>query len=298
MRLDILAALIALVMWIGGGSWYWVCNVKGHCDELPGAETEVVDSATSPEPEESAMPGFSVGSEGKKLFLRMDPLLSKAGSSDLSLTPGLEDALDSLQMSLISEPGAFLEIIGNYAQGMEGESSSVALDRAKALGQIMVGKGLDAGRLVYSYGATEWMSQADSMVYAATVNILPAEEETEESLAGLFDPNNQYFDFGATNLPVSPEFREYCGKVIRYLRAHSGARLMVTGHTDNVGSSDRNREVGLGRAQTVADVLKGFGVNEEQMLVSSEGMDSPIASNDTEEGRAQNRRVEIRLRAE
>lgn len=298
MRLDILAAIIALVMWIGGGSWYWVCNVKEHCDELPGATTEVVDEPATADPQEEQIPGFSVGEAGNKLFLRIDPLLSKAGSSDLALTPGLESALDSLNMRLNDEPGSFLEIIGNYFDGMDGESSGLALERAKALGSLMIEKGLDAGRLVYSYGSTEWMSAADSMVNAASVNILPAEEETEESLTGLFDPNNQYFDFGVTNLPVSEEFRTYCSKVIRYLRAHEGARLTVTGHTDNVGSADRNREVGLGRAQTVADVLKGFGVPEAQMAVSSEGMDSPIADNSTEEGRAQNRRVEIRLEAE
>lgn len=298
MRLDILAAIIALVMWIGGGSWYWVCKVKEHCDELPGATTEVVDEPIAEEPEEVQIPGFSVGEEGNKLFLRMDLLLSKAGSSELALTPGLESALDSLQQKLSSEPGSFLEIIGNYFDGMEGETSGLALERAKALGSLLIGKGLDAKRLIYSYGATSWMTSVDSMVQSASVNILPAEEESEESLAGLFEPNNQYFDFGVTNLPVSEEFRAYCGKVIRYLRAHEDARLTVTGHTDNVGSADRNREVGLGRAQTVAEVLKGFGVPESQMTVSSEGMDSPIADNATEEGRAQNRRVEIRLVAE
>lgn len=296
MRLDIIATAAALLLWIGGGSWYWVCKVKEHCDELSGNKTEVVEElSTVTEPATPSMPGFHVGAEGEKLFLRMDPMLSKVGSADLALTPSLESALDSLNGYMNTNGGSFLEIIGNYFDGMEGEDAQLGLERAKALGQILVQKGIDPARVVYSYDGTSFISLADSMVNAVSVNILPGEEESEEDLASLFEPNNQYFDFGVTNLPVTPEFRSYCGKVIRYLRSHPDASLSVTGHTDNVGSPSRNKEVGLGRAQTVAGVLAGFGVSREQMNVSSEGMARPIADNNTEEGRAKNRRVEIRL---
>lgn len=293
MRLDIIAAAAALLLWIGGGSWYWVCKVKEHCDELPGNTTEVVDEPTTSS--DPAMPGFYVGSAGERLFLRLDPMLSKVGSADLALTPSLESALDSLNLHMSSNSGSFLEIIGNYLDGVEGEDSQLALERAKALGRILIQKGMDPARIVYSYDGTSFISLADSMVNAVSVNILPAEEENEADLADLFEPNNQYFDFGVTNLPVTPEFRSYCGKVIQYLRSHPDASLSVTGHTDNVGSPARNKEVGLGRAQTVAGVLAGFGVSHEQMNVSSEGMARPIADNTTDEGRAKNRRVEIRL---
>lgn len=296
MRLDIIAAAAALLLWIGGGSWYWVCKVKEHCDELPGNTTEVVEEpSTVTAPATPSMPGFHVGAEGEKLFLRMDPMLSKVGSADLALTPSLESALDSLNGYMNTNGGSFLEIIGNYFDGMEGEDAQLGLERAKSLGQILVQKGIDPARLVYSYDGTSFISLADSMVNAVSVNILPGEAESEEDLSSLFEPNNQYFDFGVTNLPVTPEFRSYCGKVIRYLRAHPDASLNVTGHTDNVGSASGNKKVGLGRAQTVAGVLEGFGVSPGQMAISSEGMAKPIADNDTEEGRAKNRRVEIRL---
>lgn len=295
MRLDIIATATALLLWIGGGSWYWVCKVKEHCDELPGNRTEVVEAAPAPSATAPSMPGFHVGSAGEKLFLRMDPMLSKVGSANLALTASLESALDSLYGHMNSNSGSFLEIIGNYFDGMDGENAQLALERAKALGKILIQKGMDPARLVYSYDGTSFISLTDSMVNAVSVNILPGEEESESELASLFEPNNQYFDFGVTNLPVTPEFRSYCGKVIRYLRSHPDASLSVTGHTDNVGSPTRNKEVGLGRAQTVSGVLAGFGVSSEQMNVSSEGMARPIADNNTEEGRAKNRRVEIRL---
>lgn len=293
MRLDILAAAAALLLWIGGGSWYWVCKVKEHCDELPGNTPELVETPAAPE--EPAMPGFHVGAEGEKLFLRMDPLLSKVGTKELTMTSGLESALDSLSGYLGSNTTSYLEIIGNYFDGMEGEDSQLALERAKALGRMMIQKGVDPSRLVYSYDGTSFISMADSMVSAASLNILPAQEEDPAALGDLFEPHNQYFDFGATNLPVTPEFRAYCGEVILYLRSHPDATLNVTGHTDNVGSASGNKKVGLDRAQTVAGVLEGFGVSAEQMNISSEGMAKPIADNDTEEGRAKNRRVEIRL---
>jgi len=109
MRLDIIATVAALLLWIGGGSWYWVCKVKEHCDELSGNTTEIIQEPAAPTAPE--MPGFHVGKKGEKLFLRMDPLLSKIGSADLALTPSLESALDSLSGHMNSNSGSFLEII-------------------------------------------------------------------------------------------------------------------------------------------------------------------------------------------
>ncbi|MDP5169704.1 MAG: OmpA family protein [Bacteroidia bacterium] len=293
MRLDILAAAAALLLWIGGGSWYWTCKVKGHCDEISASPVAI----PTPEPTSlpSTEPGFFVEAEGEKLFLRMDALYSKIGSSDLEITPSLQEALDSLGAYMTSHEGAFLEITGKYLNGVDGESSQLALNRAKALGMMMIGKGLTDDRLVYSYASSGYAFAADSLLPAASAKILPPREEATEVIAELLEPRNLYFDFGKTDLPIEDSFRTYCGEVIRYLRAHPEAAITVTGHTDNKGNAARNKEIGMGRAETVSAVLASFGVPSSQLKASSEGMARPIADNATEEGRALNRRVEVRL---
>jgi len=67
------------------------------------------------------------------------------------------------------------------------------------------------------------------------------------------------------------------------------------GHSDSEGTVAHNEELSLRRAEAVRDLLASRGVNPRQMLVIGVGAARPIASNATEEGRAENRRVEIHI---
>ena len=70
-------------------------------------------------------------------------------------------------------------------------------------------------------------------------------------------------------------------------------RIVVTGHTDAVGQADANLDLSRRRAKAVADYLTASGVAPERIEVVGLGQTKPIASNDTEEGRAMNRRIEF-----
>ncbi len=72
----------------------------------------------------------------------------------------------------------------------------------------------------------------------------------------------------------------------------------VEGHTDNTGSAETNRVLSLARANSVRDYLVGQGVEGGRISVVGLGPDQPVASNDTSQGRARNRRVEIILTGE
>lgn len=79
----------------------------------------------------------------------------------------------------------------------------------------------------------------------------------------------------------------------RNLVAYPNSKIQVVGHTDNTGSAAYNAELSLRRATAVAQVLMNSGVPASRIVTKGKGMDSPIASNSTPEGRAKNRRVEI-----
>ena len=72
--------------------------------------------------------------------------------------------------------------------------------------------------------------------------------------------------------------------------------ITIFGHTDNTGKKEFNDKLSLERAQSVANYLKGLGM-ENNMVVEGKSWDMPVASNDTKEGRAQNRRVEVYVSA-
>jgi outer membrane protein OmpA-like peptidoglycan-associated protein len=69
----------------------------------------------------------------------------------------------------------------------------------------------------------------------------------------------------------------------------------VVGHTDSTGRADYNQQLSVRRAQSVADYLMSREVIPERLVVTGRGQTQPIASNETPEGRALNRRVEIVL---
>jgi OOP family OmpA-OmpF porin len=70
-------------------------------------------------------------------------------------------------------------------------------------------------------------------------------------------------------------------------------RLKISGHTDNVGGDELNIQLSKDRANAVKEFLIDRGINAEILIVLYFGKDKPIATNDTEEGRSKNRRVEF-----
>jgi outer membrane protein OmpA-like peptidoglycan-associated protein len=72
-------------------------------------------------------------------------------------------------------------------------------------------------------------------------------------------------------------------------------RLTIEGHTDNRGTEPYNESLSLRRADAVARVLKGRGVEERQMVVLGQGETEPVAPNTTDQGRTANRRVELHI---
>ena len=73
--------------------------------------------------------------------------------------------------------------------------------------------------------------------------------------------------------------------------------ITIYGHTDNTGTAAVNEKLSLQRAQSVADYLTVCGINVSRMTVEGKSFNEPVASNDTAEGRAQNRRVEVYITA-
>jgi len=77
------------------------------------------------------------------------------------------------------------------------------------------------------------------------------------------------------------------------LKAYPDVKIQVAGYTDNTGNADKNKTLSEARATSVMNRLVAQGINAERLTVKGFGADNPAASNDTKEGRAQNRRIEI-----
>lgn len=98
------------------------------------------------------------------------------------------------------------------------------------------------------------------------------------------------FDFDKA--VVKPEYLPEIEKVAAFLKANPGYNAVIEGHTCNMGPEEYNLKLSARRANAVAKVLtEKFGISMERITAQSLGESRPIASNDTREGRAQNRRI-------
>ena len=101
--------------------------------------------------------------------------------------------------------------------------------------------------------------------------------------------------FSTDSSTIQPQFRSTLDQVSSVLANYENTFVDVYGHTDSVGSEAYNQALSERRASSVADYLSTHGVNSARIAMRGFGETQPVASNETEEGRAAKRRVEIKL---
>lgn len=101
--------------------------------------------------------------------------------------------------------------------------------------------------------------------------------------------------FGIDSAVVQPSFNETLVSVGLVLKKFNKTIVDVYGFTDNTGSDSHNLDLSQRRAVAVAAILAGQGLDQRRFFIQGKGEGDPIASNATESGRSQNRRVEIQI---
>jgi len=118
-------------------------------------------------------------------------------------------------------------------------------------------------------------------------------------LAGTSDtgvPKRFVFDdlnFERDSTTLTPESVPTVSTLLSVLKAYPGVSVSLEGHTDSTGDPSANKKLSLDRAQAVKDILVEGGIAESRIAVTGYGAENPLASNDTSQGRAMNRRLEL-----
>jgi outer membrane protein OmpA-like peptidoglycan-associated protein len=238
--------------------------------------------------------------------LQQDPLATQAASSELAAArKSLEAAETALQN------GKAITTVDHYAylatqQAQTGEAR-IAEMRAKE----QVAQGEAERNRVLLEARTEEADAASAKAEQQTLTADAAREDANAARAEAEDAQRQLaelqakqtdrgmvltlsdvlFDTGAATLKPGADLA--LSRLSAFMEKNPETRLMVEGHTDNVGSETYNEDLSQRRAAAVKAALVSRGIQGDRIEAVGRGESFPVAGNDTQAGRQQNRRVEI-----
>ncbi|MCO5230828.1 MAG: OmpA family protein [Chitinophagales bacterium] len=141
----------------------------------------------------------------------------------------------------------------------------------------------------YMFYSEQFLTQSGSMVkpYVLEVKMQPIALGANIILKNILFKTDSY-ELGDLSFPELQ-------KIIELMNANKNIKAIVKGHTDNIGSSNYNLELSQKRAQSVVDYLLQNGIAADRLSAKGMGASQPISTNDTEEGRLENRRTEFQI---
>lgn len=140
----------------------------------------------------------------------------------------------------------------------------------------------------------------ENAVEAYVLNVLEMEAMKQVvSASEMYEAINQagfvslYINFETGKSEIKAESNTIVDQIYEMLRQNTDLKISIEGHTDNVGSEQSNQSLSESRAKAVLNALITKGVNASRLSSKGWGQNKPVADNNTEDGRAKNRRVEI-----
>jgi outer membrane protein OmpA-like peptidoglycan-associated protein len=192
-------------------------------------------------------------------------------------------------------PASGLQIIRNYEAAIRRLGGKVLYsveDFPASHSTLLVTRdGKETWVEVEAYGGTYTLVIVEKA--AMTQDVVADAEALQGGLAqsGHVEVPGIYFDVGRSE--VKPQSEPALSEVVKLLQADPALQLWVVGHTDSQGSAESNVTLSEARAAAVVRALTAKGVAATRLAPHGAGPYAPVASNDTEEGRARNRRVEL-----
>ncbi len=286
-----------------GGSYYYVCKIKQACpfeQETPKTKTAIEDSL-------DLVPlAFAFDSEepvmgGKFQDMRED-LIAKLGDDDTLMLTGLyypnEENGEELAASRAQNVRFLLSDYFDSTQIM----TRVDYDDIHAFedGQLLPGVSYSVNPFLPDLptdSTTDTMSNDNLLEDSGQdVQDTPKQQSNQEPMVEHI--NGQvviHFPAGSVRKLITPEVETYLDALVAELLAANSYKVYVEGHSDNLGDESTNYQLGRKRAWAVKKMLWDKGLEPINIITSSKGELEPLRSNDTEEGRAYNRRVELTI---
>ena len=278
-------------------SWRFVDNKKTACC----AAKENTSTAVASDVDNSAVTSTGQGNanasnSGNKTkgtninagSLALGAIAFNASNNESTMGAGFKNFRDSIINGI--NGNQILEITGQYYTNEENNTqfANLGLARAEAVKKYFSEK--LAGKEIKTKGQLMQGNHPAEPFSATTYRYLTDNAVIKE----IDDRTLIYFDYGNNNRKDAQKNDTYLSNVAERVKK-SGEKIQLTGHTDNRSSDASNMRLGQKRADAIKQILVSKGVPAKNITASSQGENKPIATNETEAGRQQNRRTELKI---
>lgn len=231
-------------------------------------------------------------------------------TSDFNLLLPISDSInlgiEKLKSSLSNSTSKF-KINGLYNSSEENNSifPDLGIARATAVKNYLISKGISENKIAVSSSLSDDLSKVgDTITNSISYELISLNTTTEnntnnwETIKAEINANpvRLYFNTGQSSINLSQEDKDKLGKIIQYTNNVEGSKILITGHTDNTtGPNNTNEYYSAKRAEFAKAYLVSNGISAAKIVTQGKAATMPIADNNTEDGRAKNRRAEISI---
>ena len=222
------------------------------------------------------------------VFFKAGPAyISHGGEDDVVLSAGigLEKQLSS-DWALRVEYQYFDDFDDNYVQDLNSNLLSVGVSYNFGTGNTTASAAAATASAVAVTQAPSEPITEPAVVVEEKTTVVVTKAQTESYSQEMFATNST---------ELSTDGKIALMPLVEVLKAHPQSTVDVVGHTDSTGAAEYNMMISKKRAAAVAAYIEEQGIEADRITASGEGEENPIASNDTAEGRAQNRRVDATI---
>jgi len=233
--------------------------------------------------------GGAAVAEGRSWFARWWPWLVVAAAA-LILLPQLFDRGQDAAKKVGDTVGEAAQATTQAAADAAKATTQAAADAARATADAARTGGAIVSKAVKTFELPNGVKidVTDGGFMATLIAFLNSKDA---ALGKGYSFDEVFFDTGSATL--KPESMKQLEQLAAVLKAYPAVAISVEGHTDNSGDAAANKALSAERAAAVQKALATLGVPDARITSTGYGPGKPVASNDTEDGRAQNRRVEV-----
>ncbi|MBP1766239.1 MAG: OmpA/MotB domain protein [Candidatus Aminicenantes bacterium] len=200
-----------------------------------------------------------------------------------------------------AQKSSVIQIMRNYSNAIKNMGGTIIYEGAPQEAECADHNGINmvVGKVVKD-GNEMWVEVAslggDEYYLTLVLKELMKQDVTASSMLEALNRDGHiaiYINFDTGKSMIRDESKPIIGQIVQMMKSNPELKLNVEGHTDNAGTPASNKTLSEARAKSVVSALVSQGIAADRLSPVGYGQDKPIADNNTEEGKAKNRRVEL-----